>query len=35
MVEGNGNFEVVLKDKVGEEILLPLPIIENETQHVI
>ena len=35
MEEGNGNFEGVMEDKVVEEIVLPLPIIEDETQHVI
>ena len=30
---GNENFEGVLKDKVMEDILLPLPIIEDKKRH--
>ena len=29
--EGNGNLEGVLEDEVVEEIVFPLPIIEDET----
>ena len=35
MEEGNGNSDGVLEDDIMEEIVLPLPIIEDETQHVI
>ena len=35
MKERNGTFEGVLEDEVMEEIVLPLPIIEDETQHFI
>jgi hypothetical protein len=31
MEEGNGNSESVLDDEVEEKIVLPLPIIEDET----
>ena len=30
-MEGNGNFEGILEDGFVEEIVLPLPIIEDET----
>ena len=33
--EGNGNPEGVMENKVVEEIVLPLPISEDETQHDI
>ena len=33
--ERNGYPKGVMEDKVMEEVVLPLPIIENETQHVI
>ena len=35
MEERNGYPKGVMEDKVMEEVVLPLPIIENETQHVI
>ena len=35
MEEGNGNFEGFLEDKVVEEIVLPLPVFEDETRQVI
>ena len=31
MEEGNGNFECIMEDKVAEEIVLHLLIIEDET----
>ena len=33
--EGNGNLEGVLEDEVVEEIVFPLPIIEDETWPII
>jgi hypothetical protein len=33
--EGNEIYEGVLEDKVMEEIVFPLPIIEDETLHLI
>lgn len=35
MEKHNGNLEGALKDKIKEEIILPLPIIKDETQHVV
>ena len=35
MEEGIGNSKGVLEDKVMEEIVLPLPTIEDETRHDI
>ena len=35
MDEGNGNLKGVLQNKFVKEIVLPLPIIGDETQHII
>ena len=34
MDRGNGNYEDILEDEAVEEIVLPLPIIKDETQQV-
>ena len=35
MEKGNQDCEGLMEDKVVEEVVLPLPITEDESQHVI